>query len=136
MKALFARIVLISGFYDFLLAALFIFGGPVLSLFLGIPLDSLSATLLQILGGCLFAFGIALIVASRNLDQLLIIPVINLLARLIGFVVVIYYVFIWALPLSLTVFGIIDAIFGLVFLAFILVIKEYSFRAALTGRQK
>lgn len=136
MKIWFARTVLISGLYDFFLAALFLFCGPFLSIFFGVPLDALSATLLQILGGCLISFGIALTVASRSLDQLIIIPVMSIPGRLIAFIVMIYYILLLMLPVQLVVFGIIDGVFGFLFVFFIFAIKEYSFRVALLRQPK
>ena len=131
MKAWFRRIVLLSGVYDLALALVFLLGTPFLAALLGLTLDILSALLAQILGGCLLAFGIALVAASRNLDQLLLIPVMNMVARLVACIAIAYYVIATLLPVTLLPFGIIDGVFGILFIVFIVVIETYSFRAAL-----
>jgi hypothetical protein len=135
MKKWFARFALVSGLYDLLLFIVFVFATPLLSVSLGIPVDVLSATLLQILGGCLLGFGIALVVASRDLDRLLIVPVIDIPARLIGGASVIYHIVLWGLPTALVSFGIVDVLIALVLLAFILGIKDYGIRAAFSRRR-
>ncbi|MFX0169162.1 MAG: hypothetical protein ACFE89_07380 [Candidatus Hodarchaeota archaeon] len=131
MKKWFAYLVLLAGIYDLMLAALFLFASPFVSILLAYPISPLSAALLQICGAFLFAFGLALVVASRNLDQLLVIPVVNSILRLLFFVILLYYIIIWSLPVLLLVFGVIDAIIGILFLAFTLAIKDYGFRAIL-----
>ena len=131
MKKWFAYLVLFSGIYDVMLAALFLFASPFVSILVAYPLSPLSGALLQICGAFLLAFGLALIVASRNLDQLLIIPIANSILRLLFFVILFYYIVVWSLPNALMLFGVIDAAIGILFLAFIFAIKDYSFRVIL-----
>jgi hypothetical protein len=92
MKRWSARVVFFSGIYDGLLTIIFLFWSPLVSLLLNYPLSILSAALLQIIGAFLLPFGFALLVASRRLDRHLLIPIANIPARLIAFVLVIYYV--------------------------------------------
>ncbi len=127
MKQWFSRFVLFSGLYDILLALIFLFGSPIVSILLNYPISILSAALLQIIGAFLLAFGIALIFASRNLDQFLIIPVANIPGRLIAFVVLVYYVLL-GLPPALLLLAVVDGIIGIVFILFIIVIPDFSFR--------
>jgi len=135
MKRWFAGFVGFCGLYDLVLFFVFVFATPLLSSFLGIPVDTLSATLLQILGSCLLALGIALIVAARDLDRLLIIPVVDIPARLIGGGAVVYNIVVWGLPSTLASFGIIDLVLGLVMLAFVLGIRDYGIRVAFSRRK-
>lgn len=130
LKKWFARLVFVSGLYDLTLALVFLFGSPLVSILVNYPLTPLEGALLQIIGAFFLGFGIALVVASRNLDQLLIIPVANIPARLIAAIIVIYYVLVWSLPVSLIWLGIIDAVFAILFTIFLLVIKDYGFRSA------
>jgi hypothetical protein len=134
MKKWFARFVLVSGLYDLSLFIVFVFATPLLSAFLAIPVDVLSATLLQILGACLLGFGIALVVASRDLDRLLIIPVVDIPARLIGGASVIYHMVLRGLPMTLASFGIVDLVIAVALLAFIVGIKDYRIRVAFSRR--
>jgi len=134
MKKWFARFAVVCGLYDLLLFLVFVFATPLLSMLLGIPIDTLSATLLQIVGSCLLGLGIALIVASRDLDRLLIIPVVDIPARLIAGASIIYHVALWGLSSTLVSFGVVDLIMGLVMLAFVLGIKDYGIRVAFSKR--
>jgi hypothetical protein len=135
MKRIFANIVLLSGIYDLALAVLFLFASPFISILLAYPISPLSGALLQIIGAFLLTFGIALVVASLDLDRLLIIPVVNSILRLLFFIILVYYIVIWSLPVALIVFGIIDAIIGGLFVTFILAIQDYSFRVILPKRR-
>lgn len=128
MKKWFAKFVLLSGIYDLLLAGLFLFASPIISILVAYPISPLSGALLQTIGAFLLSFGIALVVASRDLDRLLIIPVVNSILRLLFFIILVYYIIIWSLPFALMIFGIIDVIIGGLFIAFILAIRDYSFR--------
>ena len=128
MKKWFARVVLFSGIYDIILAVIFLFGSPLVSILLDYPITILSGALLQIIGAFLLAFGFALIVASRNLNQYLIVPIANIPGRLIAFVVMVYYVLL-GLPPALIILGIIDGIFGIVYIIFIIAIPDYNFRS-------
>jgi hypothetical protein len=126
MKQLFARFVLAAGLYDLLLAMIFLFASPLVSIFLNYPLSILSGALLQITGAFLLAFGFALSIASRNLEQYLIIPIANIPARLIALIIMIYYVLL-GLPFALLILGIIDGVIGIVFTIFIVALPEYQF---------
>ena len=128
MKKWFANLVLLSGIYDLILAALFLFASPFVSILMMYPITPLSGALLQVLGAFLLTFGIALVVASRDVNRLLVIPAVNSVLRLLFFIILIYYIIVWSLPFTLMVFGVIDAIFGILVFVFILVIKDYSFR--------
>jgi hypothetical protein len=128
MKKLFANLVLLSGIYDLILAALFLFASPLVSILVMYPITPLSGALLQTLGAFLLTFGIALVVASRDVNRLLVVPAVNSILRLLFFIILIYYIIVWSLPFALMVFGIIDAIFGILIFVFILAIKDYSFR--------
>ena len=130
MKKGFPRLVLISGFYDIIMAIVFIFATPLVSILVNYSLTPLEGALLQIIGAFFLGFGIALVVASRNLDQLLIIPVSNIPARLIASIIVVYYVLVWSIPFSLIWFGIIDAVLAILFTSFIIASKVYSFNSA------
>ncbi|MDO8123328.1 MAG: hypothetical protein Q6364_03000 [Candidatus Hermodarchaeota archaeon] len=127
MKKWFTRLILISGFYDLIMAIVFIFATPLVSVLVNYSLTPLEGALLQIIGAFFLGFGIALVVASRSLDQLLIIPVSNIPARLIASIIVVYYVLVWGIPFSLIWFGIIDAVLAILFTSFILASKDYSF---------
>ena len=129
MKKWFARFVLFSGLYDIVLAVVFLFASPLVSLLLNYPISILSGALLQIIGAFLLAFSIALIAASRAPDQYLIIPIANIPGRLIAFIVLAYYVLL-GLPPALLLLAIVDGLIGIVFILFILVIPDYSFRSA------
>ncbi len=129
MKKWFARFVLFSGLYDIVLAVVFLFASPLVSLLLNYPISILSGALLQIIGAFLLAFGIALIAASRTLDQYLIIPIANIPGRLIAFIVLAYYVLL-GLPPALLLLAIVDGLIGIVFILFILAIPDYNFRSA------
>ena len=130
MKRWFKHFVLISGIYDLILAVVFIFASPLVSILVNYPISLLSGALLQIIGAFLLGFGIALIAASRNLDHYLIIPIANIPARLIAAIVLVYYIFL-GLPPALLILGIIDALFSIGFLIFILAIPDYSFRSGI-----
>lgn len=130
MKKWFTRLVLIAGLYDIIMAIVFLFVTPLVSILVNYSLTPLEGALLQIIGTFFLGFGIALVVASRNPDQLLIIPVSNIPARLIASIIVIYYVLVWGIPFSLIWFGIIDAVLAILFTAFILVSRDYSFSSA------
>lgn len=130
MKKWFARFAILCGLYDLFLFLVFVFATPQLAMVLGIPLDTLSATLLQILGSCLLALGIALIVAARDLDRLLIIPVVDIPARLIAGASLVFHITVRGLPSALLSFGVVDLIMGFVLLGFVLGIKDYGIRAA------
>lgn len=123
MKKRLARFVLISGVDNGVLACVFIFASPGVSILLNYPLTPLSGTTLQIIAAFLVKFSFALVIASRNLNQLLIIPVADILARLIAFIIVFYYVLVWELPSPLLLIGVIEAVFGAGFILFILLIK-------------
>ena len=112
------------------MAIVFIFATPLVSILVNYSLTPLEGALLQIIGAFFLGFGAALVVASRNLDQLLIIPVSNIPARLIASIIVIYYVLIWDIPFSLIWFGIIDAVLAILFTSVILASKDYSFSSA------
>ncbi len=112
------------------MAIVFIFATPLVSVLVSYSLTPLEGALLQIIGAFFLGFGIALVAASRNLDQLLIIPVSNIPARLIASIIVVYYVLVWDIPFSLIWFGIIDAMLAILFASFILVSKDYSFSRA------
>ncbi len=133
MKKWFARFVLFSGLYDIVLAVIFLFGSSIVSILLDYPITILSGALLQIIGAFLLAFGIALLVASRNLDQYIIIPVANTPGRLIAFTILVYYI-LFGLPPALLILGIIDGIIGIVFTIFIIAIPDYSFRSVFKNR--
>ena len=135
MKKWFAYFVLLSGIYDLLLASLFLFISPIVSILVAYPITPLSGALLQIIGAFLLTFGIALIVSSRDLDRLLIIPAVNSILRLLFFIILVYYIIVWSLPSALLVFGVIDAVIGCVFVVFILAIKDYSFRVLVPKRE-
>ena len=127
--------MLLSGIYDLLLASLFLFTSPIVSILVAYPITPLSGALLQIIGAFLFTFGIALIVSCRDLDRLLIIPAVNSILRLLFFIILVYYIIVWSLPSALLVFGVIDAVIGCVFVVFILAIKDYSFRVLVPKRE-
>ena len=129
-KRWFSRFVLLGGLYDIILAVTFLFFSPIVSILLNYPLTILSAALLQIIGAFLVGFGFALIVATRNLDNYLIIPLTNIPARLIAAVVLIYYILL-GLPSALLVLGIIEGFFGIAFTIFIITIPDYGFRPVL-----
>jgi hypothetical protein len=135
MKKWFAGFAVLCGLYDLVLFAVFVFATPLLSTVLSIPVDTLSATLLEILGSCLLALGIALIVASRDLDRLLVIPVVDIPARLIAGASILYNIALWALPTTLMSFAIVDLILGFVMLAFVLGIRDYRIRVAFSRRK-
>jgi hypothetical protein len=122
--------VLFAGLYDLILAVIFIFFSPTVSILLNYPLSILSAALLQIIGAFLIGFGLALILASRNPNQFLLIPVANIPARLIAFVVVIYYVLL-GLPPALLILGIIEGSIGFILMIFIIIIPDYRFRSVI-----
>jgi hypothetical protein len=128
MKRWFTRFVLFAGLYDLILAVIFLFFSPAVSILLNYPLSILSAALLQIIGAFLVGFGLALILASRKPNQYLIIPVANIPARLIGFVVLVYYVLL-GLPPALLVLGIIDGAIGFIFIILIIAIPDHRFRS-------
>jgi len=128
MKKWFAHFVLLAGIYDLILAALFLFASPFVSILVAYPINPLSGALLQLLGAFLLTFGVALVVASRNLDRLLVIPAVNSVLRLLFFIILVYYIIVWSLPFALMVFGVIDAIIGCLIVVFILAIRDYSFR--------
>ena len=107
---------------------IFLFFSPVVSILLNYPFSPLSAALLQIIAAFLAGFGLALALASRNLDQHLLIPFANIPARLIAFVVITYYVLL-GLPPALLVLGIIDGAIGFILVAFIIVIPDYRLRS-------
>ncbi|MFX1343323.1 MAG: hypothetical protein ACFFAL_11650 [Promethearchaeota archaeon] len=130
MKKCFTSLILISGLYDLMMAVVFIFATPFVSIVVNYSLTPLEGSLLQIIGAFFLGFGTALVVASRNLDQLLIIPVSNIPARLIASIIVVYYVLVWGIPFSLIWFGIIDAVLAILFTSFILASKDYSFSRA------
>lgn len=130
MKIWFTRLILISGLYDLIMAIVFIFATPLVSVLVNYSLTPLEGALLQIIGAFFLGFGIALVVASRNLDQLLIIPVSNIPARLIASIIVVYYVLVGGIPFSLIWFGIIDAMLAILFTIFILASKDYDFSRA------
>ncbi|MFX1565063.1 MAG: hypothetical protein ACFFCH_03640 [Promethearchaeota archaeon] len=132
MKRWFSRFVLFAGLYDLILGIIFLLGSPLISILLNYPLTILSAALLQIIAAFLVGFGIALILTSRNLEHYLLIPVANIPARLIAFIVVVYYVVI-GLPITLLWLGIIEGTIGIVLALFILRIPDYSFRSVLTN---
>jgi hypothetical protein len=129
MKKWFARFVLFSGLYDIILAVVFLFASPLVSLLLNYPISILSGALLQIIGAFLLAFGIALISASRTLEQYLIIPIANIPARIIAFIVLAYYVLL-GLPPALLLLATVDGLIGIVLILFIIAIPDYSFRSA------
>ena len=131
MKRWFCRFVLFAGLYDLILGVIFLFFSPAVSILLNYPLSILSAALLQIIGAFLVGFGIALIFTSRNPNQYLLILVANIPARLIAFVVVIYYVLL-GLPPALLSLGIIDGLIGFIFMVFIIIIPDYRFRSIFT----
>jgi hypothetical protein len=128
MKLWFSRFVLFAGLYDFILGIFFLFGSPIVSILLNYPLTTLSAALLQIIAAFLIGFGIALLLASRDLDQYLLFPLANIPARLIAFIVVVYYV-VLGLPIALLWLGIIEGTIGIVLIIFILGVPDYSFRS-------
>ncbi|MFX1300425.1 MAG: hypothetical protein ACFFAL_11450 [Promethearchaeota archaeon] len=130
MKKWFSRLILISGLYDLTMTIVFIFATPLVSILVNYSLTPLEGALLQIIGAFFLGFGIALVVASRNLDQLLIIPISNIPARLIASIIVIYYVLVWGIPFSLIWFGIIDAMLAILFTCFILASKDTNFSSA------
>ena len=130
MKRWFSRFVFFAGLYDLILAVIFLFFSPAVSILLNYPLSVLSAALLQIIGAFLVGFGLALILASRNPNQYLLIPVANIPARLIAFVVLVYYVLL-GLPPALLILGIIDGAIGFIFIIFIIAIPEYRFRSVI-----
>jgi hypothetical protein len=127
-KRWFARFVLLGGAYDIILAVTFLFFSPIVSILLDYPISLLSGALLQIMGAFLVGFGLALILAARNLDRYLIIPIANIPARIIASVVLIYYILL-GLPLPLLVLGSIEGFFGIIFIIFIIVIPNYTFRS-------
>lgn len=135
MKKWFARFAILCGLYDLLLFLVFVFATPQLSMLLGISIDTLSATLLQILGSCLLALGIALIVAARNLERLLIIPVVDIPARLIAGASLLYHVALRGLSSALVSFGVVDLMMGVVLLAFVLGVKDHEIWAAFSGQK-
>jgi len=112
------------------MAIVFIFATPLVSILVNYSLTPLEGALLQIIGTFFLGFGIALVVASCNLDHLLIIPISNIPARLIASIIVIYYVLVWGIPFSLIWFGIIDAVLAILFTSFILASKDYCFSSA------
>ncbi|MFW9832022.1 MAG: hypothetical protein ACFFD8_09630 [Candidatus Thorarchaeota archaeon] len=134
MKVWLARCVLVSGLYDIFMAIIFLFGSPILSIAINYPITPLSGALLQIIGGFLIGFGLALITSAQNLDQLLIVPLANIPARLIALIILVYYIFALGLPYLLLIFGIIDGAFAILFAIFIIAIPEYDFRLALGKR--
>jgi hypothetical protein len=119
---------LLGGVYDIVLAVIFLFFSPLVSILLNYSIDILSAALLQIIGAFLVGFSLALIIASKNLDKYLVIAIANIPARLIASVVLVYYILL-GLPFSLLVLGIIEGFFGIVFFVFIIAIPDYTFRS-------
>ncbi|MFX1319446.1 MAG: hypothetical protein ACFE9D_08190 [Promethearchaeota archaeon] len=124
-KRWFTRFILLGALYDVALAVTFLFFSPIVSILLNYPISILSAALLQIIGAFLVGFGSALLLASRNLDQHLIIPITNIPARIIAAVVLVYYIFL-GLPFALLVLGIIEGFFGVVYIIYIIAIPEYT----------
>ena len=112
------------------MAIMFIFATPLVSILVNYSLTPLEGALLQIIGAFFLGYGTALVVASRSLDQLLIIPVSNIPARLIASIIVVYYVLCWSIPFSLIWFGIIDAVLAILFTSFIFASKDYRFSSA------
>jgi hypothetical protein len=112
------------------MAIVFIFATPLVAVLVDYSLTPLEGALLQIIGAFFLGFGIVLVVASRNLDQLLIIPVSNIPARFIASIIVVYYVLVWGIPFSLIWFGLIDAVLAILFTSFILASKDSSFSSA------
>jgi hypothetical protein len=127
----FAYLCLINGFYDLLLGIMFLVAGPQLAGLLGLLflLNIYGVFLVQCLGVCLLALGLGLLAAYRNLEHLLIIPLMKIVAHFGTFILGLYYYFVIALPLTTLVIPIISAIFGLLLLVFMLTTKG-SFSAA------
>ncbi|MFX1491849.1 MAG: hypothetical protein ACFFBX_07810 [Promethearchaeota archaeon] len=128
MKKVFAYVCLINGIYDIILGLVFLIIPRFLLNFLGAPENIFTATSFQVIGVLLLSLGIGLVAAFRNLDGLLIIPFIKIIAHLAGGIMI-YHAITSALSVMIIVFGVIDIIFALLYILFFLLIKDYNFRA-------
>ena len=130
MKKVFAYVCLINGIYDIILGLVFLIIPRFLLNFLGAPENIFTATSFQVIGALLFSLGIGLFAAFRNLDGLLIIPLIKIVAHFVAGGVMIYHAITAALSIFIVVLAGIDIVFGLLYVIFFLLIKEYSFATA------
>ncbi len=127
MKKIFAFVCLLNGIYDIFLGLAF-FAAPIFMLaFLGGPIDVYTISSFQVIGALLIALGIGLLAAFRNLDSLLIIPLIKIFAHFIAGGAMIYHTIMATLSIYIIVLAGIDIIFGLLYVLFFLLIKDYGF---------
>jgi hypothetical protein len=127
MKKIFAFVCLLNGLYDIFLGLAFLVAPNFMLAFLGGTIDVYTISSFQVIGALLIALGIALLAAFRNLDNLLIIPLIKIIAHFIAGGVMIYHTIMAALSIYIIVLAGIDVIFGILYVLFFLFIKEYGF---------
>jgi hypothetical protein len=130
MKRAFAGVCLINSIYDIVLGLVFLVVPAFLLSFLGGPVNVYTISSFQVIGALLFSLGIGLFAAFRNLDQLLIIPLIKIVAHFLAGGLLIYHAITAYLSILLIALAVIDIIFGILYIVFFLFIKEYSFSAA------
>lgn len=130
MKKTLAILCLINGIYDLILGFVFlVIPNQAVSMF-AITLDPVGTFIAQIVGACLIAFAVGLFAAYRNIDGLLIIPFIKIIAHLITVVLAVYYFWLGVVPLLFLPFVGVDGAFGVIYLLFFLVCKDVSFGEA------
>jgi hypothetical protein len=130
MKKVFAYVCLINGIYDIFLGLAFIAAPVFLLTFLHGPVNVYTITSFQVIGALLLSLGIGLLAAFRNLDGLLIIPLIKIVAHFIAGGIMIYHAITAALSIFIIVLATVDIIFAILYILFFLLINEYSFSAA------
>ena len=136
MKKVFAYVCLINGIYDLILG-LFAFVAPAtLGTIIGAPIDVYLIANLQVIGACLIGFAIGLFAAFRNLDSLLIVPLIKIVAHILAAGSLIYHALVSTLSIYIIFLAGTDLIFGILYVLFFLIIKDYGFTNPLkAGKQ-
>lgn len=130
MKKPLAILCLLNGIYDLILGLMFLVIPNLAANMFGVALDPVATMIAQIVGACLLAFAVGLFAAYRNIDGLLIIPFIKIIAHLLTVVLAVYYHLMGFVPLLFLLFVGVDGFFGVVYLFGFLVSKDISFGAA------
>ncbi len=130
MKKTLAILCLLNGIFDMILGLAFLVVPNLAADMFVVTLDPVATMIAQIVGACLIAFAVGLFAAYRNIDGLLIIPFIKIIAHLLTVVIAVYYYLQAVVPLLFLVFVGIDGFFGVAYLLFFIFGKDISFKAA------
>ncbi len=130
MKKVFAYVCLLNGLYDIILGFIAFAAPAFMGVLISATIDIYFIANMQVIGALLIGLGIALIAAFRNLDHLLIVPFIKIIAHFLAAGSMIYHAVVSALSFNIILLAGVDLIFGILYILFFLLIKDYTFTSA------